>query len=127
MRAVKGKDNRTTERRLRSGLVRAGVRDWKVRAAGLPGTPDFVFNNARVAVFADGCFWHGCRTCNPKPPHSNAAFWLAKMEMNRAKDRRHTTELKRAGWKVIRVWEHDIQHHLTRVVRKIVACTQDQE
>src|SRR5487761_1733953 len=77
MRAVKGTGNRTTERRLRSALVRAGVRGWRMQVAGLPGTPDFVFESGRVVVFADGCFWHGCRACNANLPRANAAFWQA--------------------------------------------------
>lgn len=119
MRAVKGEGNRTTEARLRLALVRAGIRGWIVRGSGLPGTPDFVFRRERVAVFADGCFWHGCRSCNPRLPRSNAAFWKAKMDMNRAKDRRHSRALRRSGWAVLRVWEHDIRGRLAKVVERI--------
>jgi DNA mismatch endonuclease Vsr len=67
--------------------------------------PDFVFPKPKVAVFVDGCFFHGC----PKHatwPKNNAAFWRAKIEGNRARDRRQTRLLRAAGWRVIRIWEH---------------------
>lgn len=119
MRAVKGQRNRSTELRLRAALMRAGIRGWSIGGRGLPGTPDFVFPRHRVAVFADGCFWHACGICCQKPPRANAAFWSAKMALNRAKDRRHTCALQRGGWHVIRVWEHDIRDDLPIVVARI--------
>src|SRR5713101_1142471 len=67
MRAVRGKNNRTTERRLRLGLVGCGVDGWRVRPGGLKGSPDFFFPAAKVAVFVDGCFWHGCPECGHVP------------------------------------------------------------
>lgn len=101
-------------------LVRAGIDGWRVRVTGLPGTPDFVFERSRFVVFADGCFWHGCPVCNPQPPRSNAEFWKAKRDLNRTKDRRHTKELRSAGWTVIRIWEHDIRKRLAVVIGRIL-------
>lgn len=67
--------------------------------------PDFVFQRARVAVFVDGCFWHGCPRHGTKPS-SNKSFWREKLAKNRERDRRVTRTLRRAGWQVVRIWEH---------------------
>ena len=73
---------------------------------GLRRRPDIVFNKARVAVFVDGCFWHGCPEHGTWPKR-NAAFWRGKIETNRSRDRDTNERLAAAGWKVIRVWEHE--------------------
>jgi|ERR1700733_1797658 len=119
MRAIKGADNQTTERRLRLALVRSGMTGWKVRAPGIPGTPDFVFPYSRLAIFADGCFWHGCPTCNRSKVRTNASFWAAKMQFNREKDCRVARSLRRSGWRVMRIWEHDLRDTLPQVVERI--------
>jgi DNA mismatch endonuclease Vsr len=77
----------------------------------LPGKPDIVFVRQQVAVFCDGDFWHG-RKWNVRKGKlargSNAEYWVAKIEANIARDRRHRSKLRRAGWRVIRLWESDI-------------------
>jgi DNA mismatch endonuclease (patch repair protein) len=107
MAAVRGKGNKTTERRFRSCLVRAGIRGWKVHPKGLPGNPDLFFPEQRVAVFLDGCFWHGCPDCG-RLPSKNHAFWRAKIELNRERDARKALALVEAGYAVVRFWEHDL-------------------
>jgi DNA mismatch endonuclease (patch repair protein) len=107
MQAVRGKDNRTTERRLRLGLVRAGVRGWQVRPRGLTGNPDFFFPSAGIAVFVDGCFWHGCPTCG-HIPRGNRTYWEAKIARNKVRDRRAALRLRADGYRVVRFWEHDM-------------------
>ena len=119
MRAIKGSGNRTTELRLRLALVRAGIRGWKLRPKGLPGSPDFVFEARSLVVFADGCFWHGCAKCNRSRVRTNAKFWEAKTILNRKKDRRVTRRLRQDGWSVMRVWEHDLKDRLESVVARI--------
>ena len=74
MAAVRGKGNITTERRLRLALVRAGIRGWQLHPKGLSGRPDFLFPEAKLAVFADGCFWHGCRKCGHVPSKHSDFF-----------------------------------------------------
>lgn len=69
--------------------------------------PDFVFPKLRLAVFVDGCFWHGCPLHETKPRH-NAAFWRAKFASNKARDRLVTRTLRQNGWRVLRIWEHDL-------------------
>lgn len=78
-------------------------------SAKLPGRPDFVFPRMKVAVFVDGCFWHGCDK-HLKWPRSNAHFWRKKILGNRARDVHVTRKIRSMGWAVIRVWEHEIRH-----------------
>jgi DNA mismatch endonuclease Vsr len=120
MQAVRGKDNRTTERRLRLGLVRAGIKGWRVRPKGLPGNPDFFFPGQNLAIFVDGCFWHGCLDCRSLP-RANSAFWKAKIEMNRDRDKRTNVILKKQGVRVLRFWEHQLKVGLTKCVETIYA------
>jgi DNA mismatch endonuclease (patch repair protein) len=98
------------ELRLRSALHGAGFRfrvDLPIRVANLrPIRPDVVFTRSRVAVFVDGCFWHGCPE-HGRRPQTNATYWAAKIEINEARDRQQTDALERAGWTVVRVWEHE--------------------
>mgnify|MGYP006277543925 FL=1 len=70
--------------------------------------PDFVFPKRRVAVFVDGCFWHGCPRHGTQPK-GNAAFWRRKFAANIARDRRVNRALRKAGWRVLRIWEHDLR------------------
>ena len=90
---------------LRKALWAAGVRGWRLRAK-LPGTPDVVFSRARLVVFVDGCFWHGCPQ-HATWPKQNAEFWRAKIVANQARDRDTDKRLRAEGWKVIRVWAHE--------------------
>jgi len=74
--------------------------------------PDFVFRQARLAVFVDGCFWHGCPKHGTKPK-GNAVFWKKKFARNQARDRLVNQTLRRTGWRVLRIWEHDL-HRATK-------------
>jgi DNA mismatch endonuclease (patch repair protein) len=80
--------------------------DFPIRAGGRPIRPDVVFTARRVAVFLDGCFWHGC-PIHGTMPATNASYWEDKIEANRRRDQRTTVALERDGWKVLRVWEHE--------------------
>src|SRR5436190_1132162 len=82
-------------------------RGWR-RHLRVPGTPDFAFPKHRVAIFVDGCFWHGCPKHATFPATRNA-FWLKKFADNKARDLRVNSELRKLGWRVIRVWEHDLK------------------
>jgi DNA mismatch endonuclease (patch repair protein) len=73
----------------------------------LVGNPDIIFPTKRVVIFVDGCFWHGCQRCHDFA-HDCNTYWREKIERNVARDQRYTRKLRRAGWKVIRVREHDI-------------------
>lgn len=96
------------EMRLRRELHRRGLRFRKHVAplAGLRCRADLVFAGARVAVFVDGCFWHGCPS-HGRQPATNGSYWRAKLDLNRARDRRNDEALAAAGWTVVRIWEHE--------------------
>ena len=126
MARVRSNRNRSTEWRVRSGLIRAGVRGWKVNAADVLGKPDFAFPIQRIAVFVDGCFWHGCPRCK-RTPSSNTEYWDAKILRNRLRDRRVSAALRKSGWCVIRLWEHEIQSSDAAIIDKITKfATADQ-
>jgi DNA mismatch endonuclease (patch repair protein) len=122
MRSVRSKGNRSTETRLRLALVRARVSGWVLHSDDLPGKPDFYFRRDNLAVFADGCFWHGCPACGHIPP-TNRLFWATKISRNKNRDLAATRKLKSIGISVIRLWEHDIQSNLENCVREIRSKT----
>jgi DNA mismatch endonuclease (patch repair protein) len=122
MGAVRGRGNKNTEVRLATLLRAHRVTGWR-RHLPLPGRPDFAFRRERVAIFVDGCFWHGCPK-HFKRPQSSQEFWDAKLASNRARDARVTRELRRQGWKVLRIWEHALSKResgntIRRVVRSL--------
>lgn len=109
---------------LRGGLaLRRGAqaRGSSKPRPGFRVRPDFVFPQRRLAVFVDGCFWHGCPQHGTQPK-GNAAFWRKKFAANRTRDRLVTRTLRRDGWRVLRIWEHDLarkrEGHLARRLRR---------
>ncbi len=107
MRANSRKDTRP-EQALRAALQRRGLRFRKHYALAASGRcrADIVFTRARVAVFVDGCFWHRCPEHGTRP-RTNNAYWSAKIDRNVARDREQGRLLEQAGWRVVRVWEHE--------------------
>ncbi len=106
MAKIRGSGNKGTELRLLRFFASNKITGW-CRGSKLLGRPDFVFRATRQAVFVDGCFWHGCPK-HATQPKANAAFWAAKLAGNKARDRRVNRELRALGWKVIRIWEHEL-------------------
>jgi DNA mismatch endonuclease, patch repair protein len=107
MRANRNRDTKP-ETQLRSLLHRRGLR-FRVDVSPIPGVrrrADLVFPRARVAVFVDGCFWHGCPQ-HATWPKANADFWREKIETNRRRDEDTNRKFAEAGWVVVRVWEHE--------------------
>jgi DNA mismatch endonuclease, patch repair protein len=104
MTSIRSKGNASTELALLRLLRNARISGWR-RHLNLPGKPDFAFPSQRLAVFIDGCFWHGCPRCY-RMPEDNRPYWEAKVNSNRRRDRRRTRELRSLNWRVIRVWEH---------------------
>jgi DNA mismatch endonuclease Vsr len=117
MSAIRSKSNKTTEVALARVLRNAGLTGWR-RHLSLPGTPDFAFPKERIAIFVDGCFWHGCSRCY-RAPKSNPEFWASKVAGNRARDARVARKLRRAGWSVCRIWEHSLIKSPDVAARKI--------
>jgi DNA mismatch endonuclease (patch repair protein) len=106
---------------LRSALHRAGYRYRVNGGVGLPGTPDIVLPKFRLAIFVDGCFWHGCPQ-HGTVPKSNTEFWTTKILRNQQRDRQALKALRGCGWSVIRVWEHEIKGGINRVIGRINRC-----
>lgn len=118
MSAVRGVGNISTELALAKLLRRAHVHGWRRHTGGIFGRPDFVFKPEKVAVFVDGCFWHGCREII-KYPLANRTFWVKKIRSNRIRDRKVTARLKAEGWKVVRIWEHELKRDKWRAIARI--------
>jgi DNA mismatch endonuclease (patch repair protein) len=111
MSRIRGSGNRDTELRLIAILRAHHLTGWR-RGSSLPGRPDFVFPRAKLAVFVDGCFWHGC-PLHATWPKQNAYFWRNKLLGNRRRDRAVNRILRRAGWRVLRIWEHALTRRLS--------------
>ncbi|NLE45179.1 MAG: very short patch repair endonuclease [Chloroflexi bacterium] len=107
MQSVKGKGNRL-ERRLWALLAGCHLRGWKKNVEGILGKPDAAFINQRVAVFVDGCFWHGCPHCRRKLPETNREYWETKIKRNVERAQRYNEQLRQDGWVVVRIWEHEM-------------------
>jgi DNA mismatch endonuclease (patch repair protein) len=115
---------------IRSLLHARGFRyriDRPVSVAGArPIRPDIVFPATRIAVFIDGCFWHGCPV-HGTSPRTNAAYWLPKIHENRERDARHNAALESEGWLVIRAWEHEapeeVVAHIAETVQRRMEST----
>ena len=109
------------EVRLRSAMHRAGMRyrKWRLIAADdLRVRPDVVFPRQRLAVFVDGCFWHGCPAHGSRP-RANPEYWLPKLQRNAERDRRVDAALAAAGWSVVRVWEHEVTVEVHAAIERV--------
>src|SRR6187549_1164573 len=107
MALIRSRGNKVTELRLIALFRAAGIRGWR-RHLPLPGKPDFIFRAERVAIFVDGCFCHGCARCYRRPG-SNRSYWDAKVRRNRERDLTVNRELRGDGWRVLRIWEHQLK------------------
>ena len=106
MRKVRSKGNRSTEIKLISIFRQYGIHGW-LRHYPVKGHPDFVFLNRKIAVFVDGCFWHG-HDCRNTRPSSNAEYWAKKRLRNIAHDVETTKRFESRGWIVLRIWECEL-------------------
>jgi DNA mismatch endonuclease, patch repair protein len=106
MAAIRSRDNKDTEMKLASILRTARIKGWR-RHMPIPGHPGFVFRHPRLAIFVDGCFWHGCRW-HCRMPQGNREYWQRKIASNNTRDRRITKLLRTPGWRVLRIWGHNL-------------------
>ena len=144
MAAIRSHGNKSTELRLIQIFRAHGITGWrrgrKIRGPktenGGPRRrfvvrPDFVFpklppsprrrRTGKTAVFVDGCFWHGCPSHGTKPK-TNAAFWRKKIQRNQARDKEVNRLLRAKGWKVVRVWEHELaRKNLPRLLKRLAS------
>jgi len=120
MSRIRGEGNKSTELMMIKLFREYRITGWR-RHLPLPGKPDFCFVRQKVAVFVDGCFWHGCPKCYIRPK-SNQRFWDEKRHANMARDRKVCRELKSLGFRVIRLYEHQLKtpdRPLKRIVRAL--------
>ena len=115
MSKIKSKDT-GIEKALRSALWIRGHR-FRVHQ-DIFGKPDIIFLKQKIAIFCDGCFWHGCPICK-KYPESNKEFWTKKFEINQRRDKEVTKKLRKKGWMVLRFWGHEIKNDIDKVVIRI--------
>lgn len=118
MRRVRTRDT-APELELRRTLWAMGVRGWRLHPRRVPGKPDLAWIGRRLAIFVDGAFWHG------HPDHywgQSGEFWDAKIERNRARDRRVDEELGSAGWSVLRIWDFEIQRDPGACAERVAAA-----
>jgi DNA mismatch endonuclease (patch repair protein) len=120
MARVRSHDNVSTEMRMIGLLRTAGITGWR-RHSRIFGKPDFVFQKAKVALFVDGCFWHGCPRCK-RVPTSSATFWQAKIARNIRRDKKVSCQLRKQGWKVVRARECRLKTP-TRFLNRLKALT----
>jgi DNA mismatch endonuclease (patch repair protein) len=121
MAAVRSNGNKATEIKFISLLRKNRITGWH-RNSRLFGKPDFVFHHERLAVFVDGCFWHGCPR-HLRRPKSNQKYWSEKIARNEKRDRLVTRKLRQLGWHVVRIWSHELPDEtgVTRRLRRILS------
>lgn len=118
MALVRSTGNASTEQRLVRLLRAHHITGWR-RAVRLFGSPDLVWYQKRVAVFVDGCFWHGCPR-HGHTPRSRITYWASKLARNKLRDRFVRRTLQRRGWRVLRIWEHELtRKNESRLLRQI--------
>lgn len=124
MQANRRRDTRP-EKLLRSLLFAEGYRyrcDMRIQLNGSSARPDIVFTRRKLAIFVDGCFWHSCPE-HGSVPRRNIEYWAPKLERNRARDAAQSQALADAGWRVIRIWEHDAPDVALRTVIEAVRAS----
>jgi DNA mismatch endonuclease, patch repair protein len=123
MARIRGQDT-SPERVLRKAIWRSGLR-YRVGLRTFAGRPDVVFTRSKIAIFVDGCFWHGCPEHYVKP-RSKCDFWASKLRLNFERDCRQTQALTGEGWRVYRIWEHEVFESLPLVVSEIQRMVTDE-
>ncbi len=102
-------------------LAGMGISGWRINYEDAPGKPDVAFPKQKIAIFVDGCFWHGCSECNRPLPQKNREYWKQKIARNVARDERYNDQLMANGWAVMRFWTHELKKKadLTSVSERI--------
>jgi len=120
MSRVRGSGNKATELRLIAIFRANRIRGWR-RRSRIFGKPDFVFPKEKIAVFVDGCFWHGCPR-HGSMPQTNQDFWQQKLKRNRQRDLLVNKTLKKQGWTLLRLWQHELRtpEHVVRRVARVL-------
>ncbi|MDR1939995.1 MAG: very short patch repair endonuclease [Clostridiales bacterium] len=114
MSKMRSNKNKSTELRLIELFGKLDIKGWR-RNYPVKGKPDFIFPDAKIAVFVDGCFWHG-HDCRNVTPADNAEFWEKKLSANKERDKAVTERLQARGWTVVRIWECELKKKNEEVV-----------
>jgi DNA mismatch endonuclease, patch repair protein len=126
MAKVRAKGNESTEKVAVNMLRQAGITGWRRHPKRILGRPDFYFSKAKLVLFVDGCFWHACPVCRRNSPRTREEFWREKIDSNRRRDNRTRRSLRALGYRVFRVWEHEIRK-TSWITRLRVALTDGSE
>ena len=119
MSRVRGRGNKATELAVLALFRRHKIAGWR-RHRAIFGNPDFIFPQAKLAIFVDGCFWHACSKHGTQPA-SNRAFWKRKLTRNKSRDRLVNRTLRARGWSVLRIWQHELtRKNESRLLRRIL-------
>jgi DNA mismatch endonuclease, patch repair protein len=122
MARIKGRGT-SPEKSVRSCLRRLRIR-FRGNVANLPGTPDFVIQGQKKAIFVHGCFWHGHKGCRRSVrPETNRPFWDKKIDGNIVRDRRNLRDLKKDGWKVLVIWQCQIREE-SKIMKRLLRLTE---
>jgi len=124
MRANKSKNTRP-ELLLRKALREKGIIGYRLHWKTVPGRPDISFISKKTAIFINGCFWHRCPRCDMPLPKSHRQWWKKKFEKNKERDKKKTNELRKAGWKVLVLWECEIEKDTDKAVKKVLKILMD--
>lgn len=117
MRSIRSNGTKP-ETLMRLALVRYKLQGWQMNNSELPGKPDFIFSQQKLAIFVDGCFWHGCKHCYRRPK-SNKSYWDAKLLSNRKHDIKSKKKLLSRGWRILRLWEHEVREEMDECIQQI--------
>ena len=117
MAAIKSRGNESTEMTMARLLRQKNITGWR-RHYKIDGRPDFIFKKNKIAVFIDGCFWHGCKRCY-KQPKTNGKFWNSKIEENKHRDRKVNKLLKQKNWRAVRIWEHELKEKPDYAIKRV--------
>lgn len=110
MSRIRGSANASTEVVVEARLKQLRLTAYEKHPSDVIGRPDFFFRAARLAIFVDGCFWHGCARCARRTPRNNRSFWREKIVANRKRDQRVRRGANRVGIRVVRLWEHELRN-----------------
>jgi DNA mismatch endonuclease (patch repair protein) len=109
MASVRSSGNKSTELLVEAKLIEYGIKGWIKHPKGMIGHPDFYFPDINLVLFVDGCFWHACPKCKRNTPHYRQEYWRGKIDYNRRRDNKNQRKLRKEGFHVVRVWEHDLK------------------
>lgn len=111
--------NTKSEQLLAQLFHNSGLNSFLTNNKNLPGTPDFSFEDFKIAIFIHGCFWHRCPYCAPHFPNTNQHYWSAKFLRNKLRDQQNKSKLRSLGWRPIVIWECKLKRNPAKVICRV--------